>query len=77
MPKEKVDKVNPGVGEQVFRPFVDPEDPYFDDSAQTHIYDIVRSRNMHKQITPQLVSSTEKRESVVHGTHGSSSQKLN
>jgi len=49
MPKEMVDEVNPGVGGQVFQPFIDPEDPYFDDAAQIHIYDIIRSRNMHKR----------------------------
>ena len=49
MPKEMVDETNPGVGEQVFQPFVDPEDPYFDDAAQMHVYDIVRSRNIHKR----------------------------
>ena len=49
MPKEMVDEANPGVGEQVFQPFVDPEDPYFDDAAHMHVYDIVRSRNIHKR----------------------------
>src|SRR5256714_10398474 len=49
MPKEMVDEANPGVGEQVFQPFVDPEDPYFNDTAQIHVYDIIRSRNMHKR----------------------------
>ena len=43
MLKEMVDEMNPGVGEQVFQPFVDPEDPYFNDTTQTHVYDIVRS----------------------------------
>jgi len=41
MPEEMVDEVNPGIGEQVFQPFVDPQDPYFDDTARIHIYDII------------------------------------
>lgn len=49
MPKEMIDETNPGVGEQIFQPFVDPEDRYFDDNVQIHVYDIIRSRNMHSR----------------------------
>jgi len=41
IPREIVDEANPGVGEQVFQPFVDPEDPYFDNNTQIHVYDII------------------------------------
>ena len=62
MPKEMVDEENPGIGEQVFQPFVDPEDPYFDDIARIHVYDIVRSRNMHKRThTPTCFKYGNKR----------------
>src|SRR5579859_4665150 len=62
MPEEMVDEVNPAVGEQVFQPFVDPEDPYFDDTARIHIYDIIRSRNMHKRThTPTCFKYGNKR----------------
>src|SRR5205814_2654025 len=62
MPKEMVDEVNPGVGEQVFQPFANPEDPYFDDTAQIHVYDIIQSRNMHKRThTPTCFKYGNKR----------------
>ena len=50
LPEEAIDEVNPEAGYRVFQPFIRPEDPYFKDKMKVDVYDIVRSRNMHKHM---------------------------
>jgi hypothetical protein len=48
LPEEAVDEVNSQTGYRVFQPLLLLEDPHFEDKMKVDVYDIVRSRNMHK-----------------------------
>ena len=47
MPFELIDETNPEPGYQVFQPLLRPGIPEFDDIFTLHLFDIIRSRQMH------------------------------
>ena len=47
MPFELIDETNPEPGYQVFQPLLQPGIPEFDDIFNLHLFDIIRSRQMH------------------------------
>jgi len=60
LPEEAVDEVNSETGYRVFQPVLHPQDPYFEEKMKVDVYDIVRSRNMHKH-TPSCFKYGHKR----------------
>lgn len=70
MPRQIPDETNPGVSKQVFQLFIHPDEPYFEDIAQIHTYDIIYSRNMHSRKHYPTCSNTGRNESAVQERYG-------
>jgi PIF1-like helicase len=47
LPAQASDEQGLGTGSQAFKPFIDPDSPYFADEMAIDLYDLVLARNMH------------------------------